>query len=117
MLSQMDEARIEGESLHLEQINAVERLKAEQLQAEAEGPISTRVPISDAQFVSDVTPSFAPPEFYGLRSRVFGIQDELEDVDMWRLRALGRRASVEFQAQMIVLQRVRESRLGTASRP
>ena len=114
---QMDEARIEGERLHREQINAVERLMAERLQVEAEGPISTRALISDAQIVSDVTPSFAPPESYGLRSRVFGIQDELEDVDMQRLRALGRRASVEFQAQMFVLQLFRESGLGTASRP
>ena len=60
----------------------------------------------NTRIVADQAPSFAPPESYGLRSRFFGIQDELEDADMQRLRALGRRASVEFQAQMFVLQRV-----------
>ena len=70
---QMDEARTEGERLHRAQINAVERIRAERLQAEAEGPISRRALISDAQIVSDETPSFAPPESNGLRSRVYGI--------------------------------------------
>ncbi|MYA89338.1 MAG: hypothetical protein F4X97_12980 [Boseongicola sp. SB0662_bin_57] len=94
-----------GERLRREQIHAVVMLRAGRRQAEAEGLVSTRAIPSDTHYVADQTRSFAPAGFHGLPSRVLGIQDEQEAANMQRLKAVGRRASVEFQAQFLVLQR------------